>query len=118
MIAFSPDREDMPGEDFDVIVAVCKRLIAKNGKFIINLPNGCVLTNAADKIMQFPGIDFIMENHQKIMEIDATTPHILVMPSDMFNNRVKIGELFGMKVYADPNCPKDKFLIEQAKEDL
>lgn len=117
MNTLTGDNSDVADEDLQIIISVCQNLILKKAKFRVNLPNGCVLTNVSEKIMQFPGIDLIAENHQKIMEIDATTPHILVMPSNKFKSRVKIGKLFGMSVYADPSVPKDKFLIEQSKEE-
>jgi len=116
MTTLTGDSSDIADEDSQIIIGVCQNLILKKGKFRINLPNGCVLTNVSEKIMRFPGIDLIAENHQKIMEIDATTPHILVLPSRKFKSRIKIGKLFGMPVYVDPNCPKDKFLIEQDME--
>lgn len=117
MNTLTGDSSDVADEDLQIIIGVCQNLILKKGKFRINLPNGCVLTNVSEKIMRFPGIDLIAENHQKIMEIDATTSHILVLPSDKFKSRVKIGKLFGMPVYADPNVQKDKFLIEQDMEE-
>lgn len=107
---------DVADEDIQIIIAVARNLAQKAPQFQLNLPNNVTLTNISDAKFMMPGIDFIGETHKKIMDIDAQNEHILVMPSSQFNSRVKIGNMFGMDMYADPACPKDKFLIEPVKE--
>lgn len=109
---------DVADEDIQIIIAVARNLAQKTPQFQLNLPNNVVLTNIADAKFMMPGVDFIKQTHQKIGEIDLQTEHILVMPSSDFTSRVKIGSMFGMDMYADPACPKDKFLIEQKKEEI
>lgn len=108
---------DIADEDLQIIIAVAANLARKTPQFQLNLPNNVVLTNIADAKFMMPGVDFIKQTHQKIGEIDLQTEHILIMPSSDFKTRVKIGSMFGMDMYADPACPKDKFLIEQKKEE-
>ena len=107
---------DIADEDMQIIAAVARNLQAKSRFFKVNLGGTTVLTNIPEGQFTFSSIDMIMDTHKKIMEIDAQTPHRLVMPTDQFGSRTKIGELLGMDVYADPKCPKDKFLIEQDME--
>lgn len=107
---------DIADEDMQIIMAVARNIAMRTPRFHLNLHDGVVLTNSLDSQFVFPGVDLIYKTFGKIGEIDATTAHILVLPSKDFNSRVKIGNLFGMDVFADPTCPSDKFLIEQAKE--
>ncbi len=108
----------MADEDFQILCAIATNLASRLKLFRVNLPHGAYLSNhASGTNFSFAGIDSIKEAHQKIMELDAQTPHRLVMPTDKITTRIEIGNLFGMKVFVDPNCPKDRFLIEAHQEE-
>lgn len=59
--------------------------------------------------------DKIKEAFDATMDVDAQNEHQLLVPSNLLPKRVKVGELFGMEVIADPLCPKNEFRIERKK---
>ena len=104
-------------EDMHILIAIVSNLVAHSKVFRINLPHGAYLTNAENgPVFSFSGIDQIEDGKQKLLDAGAKEPFALVMPTDQYKIRTKIGVLFYMEVYADPNCPKNEFLIQQKEE--
>lgn len=104
-------------EDMQIVIAVVRNLAEHSKVFRINLPYGAYLTNAENgPVFSFSGIDQIEDGKQKLIAAGATEPFHLIMPSDKYKIRTKIGVLFHMEVYADPLCPKNEFLIQQPEE--
>lgn len=110
----------MAEEDMQLLVAITEKLVKEQKTFTINLPYNTKLTNQDGGNVQdlipterfaFAGIDFIKDMEQQYRKV-TNEPCILIMPTDKMFTRTYVGELFGMKVYADPRCPKDKMLIQ------
>jgi hypothetical protein len=113
------DRPNIADEDMAILVAIHTNMVQQYGTYELKIPGGATLTNKQDgkQNFSFAGIDAIKNAHTQIMLVDAQTPHEIVMPSGQFTKRIKIGEMFGMPLYADPECPKDRFLIRQIQEE-
>lgn len=103
-------------EDMQIIMAVVNNLVAAKKVFRINLPHGAYLTNhEGGPVFSFSGIDQIKEAQLKLLNAvsDESVEWMLIMPTDTFTERTRIGDLFGMKVYADPQCGKNNFVIQE-----
>ena len=111
---------DMADEDFQILVAITNDLTKRIGTFRINLPNGAYIGNGAEPSAErftFAGIDAIFEAKSKLNTagVPADAKYELIMPSNYFNGRKKIGSVFEMDLYVDPTCPKDRFIIREAE---
>ena len=103
-------------EDMAIIMAVVNNLTEAKKVFRINLPHGAYLTNhEGGPVFSFSGIDQIREAWLKLAEVTANAPidWILLMPTDNLTRRMKIGNLFGMDVFADPDIDKNNFVIQE-----
>lgn len=103
-------------EDMAIIIAVVNNLTAAKKVFRINLPHGAYLTNhEGGPVFSFSGIDQIREAWLKLAEATANAPidWILLMPTDNLTRRMRIGNLFGMDVFADPDIDKNNFVIQE-----
>lgn len=103
-------------EDMQIIIGVVKNLVEAKKIFRINLPFGAYLTNhEGGPVFSFSGIDQIRQAQQKLHNAmgDMKVDWILIMPTDDFTKRIMIGNLFGMDVYADPECGKNNFVIQE-----
>jgi hypothetical protein len=111
----------MSAEDFDMLVAIAEHLVQELGLFKINLPNGVSIGNGPDTVSDkftFAGIDAIQETFDKLKNSGAPTPYEIIMPTENFKIRTLIGEMFEMKLYVDPNCPPDRFIIRAEEKQL
>lgn len=109
--------DSMAEEDFNFLVAIVQSLTEKMRYFYISLPGDAYLSNHPmdGTAFRFAGIDAIKEAHAKVMEIDATQPHVLVMPTNM-PKKINVGRIFGMNVWADPQLQKDAFTIMREED--
>lgn len=115
----------MADEDMQFLIAIAEKLVTEQRFFTVNLPFNTRLTNQdggdVNQFMQsrqiaFAGIDFIKDMKNQYQRV-TNEKCILIMPTDKMTIRTEVGELFGMKVYADPKCPKDKMLIQPPEQD-
>lgn len=110
--------EMIADEDMAFLIQIAKSLKARFGSYRLELPDKAFLSNRDldPTAFSFPGVDLIFATKQKLKESGAEGVLRLIMPTDRTTMRLEIGVLFEMKVYVDPNCPKDRFIIEQEKE--
>jgi hypothetical protein len=105
-------------EDMTILVAIAQSLKERFGSYRLELPDKAYLSNRDldPTAFSFPGVDMIFATKQKVAEAGGSKQLRLIMPTDRTTMRLEVGVLFEMKVYVDPNCPKDRFVIEQDKE--
>ena len=102
---------DISYEDLGVIMAVANNLMNESKQFELLLNDGVILSNA--KAINFAGLDTIRSIIDKALAYETDVR--LVMPIGVGEHREKIGNLFGVDVYSDPNIPKDAILVEAEK---
>jgi len=101
-------------EDMQIMNAVVQNLYQHSKVFRINFQGGAYLTNIeGGPVFSFSGIDQIQEASKKLADMAEGVLFVLIMPTDSFQERTRIGELFGMEVFADPKCDKNNFVIQE-----
>lgn len=105
-------------EDIMLLNNIVGQVLQSVRYFRFDLAHGAVLSNFGDKNFKFAGIDLIGGGIDQCREIySKETALAIYMPSTTASAKTKIGELFNLPVYADPQCPPDQFLIKPVMEE-
>lgn len=106
--------EFVADEDYGILVAIVENLVHNAKNFAIKLPHDSILTNQNDKVsFAFSGIDAIKDMTDQISLFSPLNQKFeILMPTRAYSQKTRVGELFGMDVFADPSGDADNIMIK------